>query len=109
MEMKTSHLIVLALVLTVIAGVLVKISSIGAQHNAAQISTYADCVAAGNPILESYPSQCKTLDGRTFVNPDEHIDNPVSTTSPAGPVVGSGCVVGGCSGEVCSDASAGPA
>lgn len=31
-----------------------------------QILTYEDCVAAGYPILETFPEQCKTADGTTF-------------------------------------------
>lgn len=32
------------------------------------IESYDDCVAAGYPIMESYPEQCSTPDGRTFTN-----------------------------------------
>lgn len=31
-----------------------------------KISSFEDCVNAGYPIMESYPRQCKTPDGRTF-------------------------------------------
>jgi len=31
------------------------------------INSYDDCAKAGYPILETYPEQCKTPDGRTFV------------------------------------------
>jgi len=31
------------------------------------IENFEGCVAAGNPIMESYPRQCKTSDGRNFV------------------------------------------
>jgi hypothetical protein len=34
------------------------------------VTSYAECVAAGYPILETYPEQCRTPDGRTFTNPD---------------------------------------
>jgi hypothetical protein len=81
MEIKTSYLIFLAVLLTIVAGILLKISSIGEQHYLSQISSYADCVAAGNPILESYPSQCKTPDGRTFTNPDEQAQQPAPTAT----------------------------
>ncbi|MBU2213650.1 Gmad2 immunoglobulin-like domain-containing protein [Patescibacteria group bacterium] len=30
------------------------------------IENFDDCVAAGNPIMESYPQQCRTKDGRLF-------------------------------------------
>ena len=31
------------------------------------IDSYEECVAAGNPIMESYPRQCRTEDGKHFV------------------------------------------
>src|SRR3954468_6818801 len=108
MEMKTSSLIILAVLLSIIASVLLKISAVGQQHFS-HISSYQECVAAGNPILESYPSQFKTPDGRTFVNPDEHVNtSAVPPAQSTGAVTGEGCVIGGCSGELCSEASAGP-
>ncbi len=33
------------------------------------ITNFAECVAAGYPVMESYPEQCRTDDGQTFVNP----------------------------------------
>lgn len=30
------------------------------------VTTFEECVAAGNPVMESYPRQCRA-DGRTFV------------------------------------------
>lgn len=38
------------------------------------IENFEDCVAAGNPIMESYPRQCNTSDGQHFV---EEIDSTV--------------------------------
>ena len=32
-----------------------------------ELITFKECEEAGNPILESYPRQCKTSDGRTFI------------------------------------------
>lgn len=37
------------------------------QHQAQPILSFKDCMANGYPIMESYPRQCKTPDGRTFV------------------------------------------
>jgi hypothetical protein len=31
-----------------------------------QITNFEECVAAGNPVMESYPRQCRA-DGQTFV------------------------------------------
>ena len=63
------------------------------------IASFEDCVAAGNPVMESYPRQCRTPDGKNFV---ENI-------SPNGPEDGlglqmNGCAVAGCSGQLCVSA-----
>src|SRR3989344_3351533 len=31
------------------------------------VASFEECASAGYPIMESYPRQCKTLDGKTFV------------------------------------------
>ena len=33
----------------------------------ATIESFEECVAAGNPVMESYPRQCRTDDGKNFV------------------------------------------
>lgn len=33
------------------------------------INSFAACVDAGNPVMESYPRQCTTQNGRTFTEP----------------------------------------
>jgi hypothetical protein len=37
------------------------------------ITSYNGCVAAGNPVQESYPGVCVTKDGKRFVNPEHAI------------------------------------
>lgn len=44
------------------------------EEPGADISSFEECAAAGYPVMESYPRQCRTPDGRTFV---EEIDEPV--------------------------------
>lgn len=44
-----------------------------------EINSFEDCAAAGYPVMESYPRQCKTPDGRTFV---ENISKTTATPSP---------------------------
>lgn len=34
-----------------------------------KINSFEACALAGNPIMESYPEQCRTADGRTFARP----------------------------------------
>lgn len=36
------------------------------------ITNFDECVAAGNPVMESYPEQC-AADGRTFTNPNQKV------------------------------------
>jgi len=31
------------------------------------INNFEECIAAGNPAMESYPRQCRTVDGQHFV------------------------------------------
>ena len=96
-EIKTVWLIVIAIILAVVASVLLMISSFGARHQAA-ISSFDECAAAGNPIQETYPEQCRTADGRTFTNTHQTALTPMN-----GSMTGAGCVPAGCSKEVCVD------
>ncbi|GEM_PF-884291 len=41
------------------------------------IKNFDECVAAGNPVMESYPARCKTADGKTFA---EDIGNEMELT-----------------------------
>lgn len=50
---------------------------------------FTECAAQDNPILESYPRQCKTPDGKTFVEP--------VTPPPAPPPTTNDCRDAGCS------------
>lgn len=107
-HVSTRMLIVLLVILSIIG---IALWSVSKHFEVAAINSYADCAKAGYPILESYPSQCRTPDGRSFVNPDEHVTIPVqiSVEPDASSTEASSCVVGGCSGEVCGDAADGPA
>lgn len=65
---------ILALVLLMVVVVLVGVgwywwSGRGEQNDnvRARITSFEECVAAGNPIMETYPEQCRA-DGQTFVN-----------------------------------------
>lgn len=52
-----------------------------------EITTFEECRDAGYPIMESYPEQCRTPDGRNFVReiPDPIVPpiNPVACTMDA--------------------------
>jgi hypothetical protein len=53
------------------------------------INSFADCAAAGYPILESYPEQCNTPDGKHFTRPltpeEEERVRPPQDGSSSGP------------------------
>jgi len=36
------------------------------QKSVPQVMSFEDCAKAGYPVMESYPRQCKTPDGRTY-------------------------------------------
>ncbi len=44
----------------------------GWTSDESSIDSFEECAAAGNPIMESYPRQCRTSDGKNFV---EEIDS----------------------------------
>lgn len=44
------------------------------QLDSQEISSFQECVAAGNAVMESYPRQCKTAEGDHFV---EDVDLPI--------------------------------
>jgi eight-cysteine-cluster-containing protein len=62
-----------------------------------QIVSFDDCAAAGYPIMESYPRQCRTPDGRNFV---EDVNLPPAGAGPSK----DDCLPAGCSGQICADA-----
>jgi hypothetical protein len=63
----------------------------GDQVDPADVTDYHSCVEAGYPVLESFPLQCKTPDGRTFVedtseNAEVVIDTPMRGALVASPL-----------------------
>lgn len=64
------------------------------------MTNFEQCAAAGNLVMESHPRQCRTQDGRHFVE-----DVAVPPTAPPSEETGSNdCVPAGCSGVICADA-----
>lgn len=63
--------------------VILLIIGFGAWHfrsqRLAEIASYDECAAAGYPILETYPEQCRLPDGRTFTR---LIENGNGNTTP---------------------------
>jgi hypothetical protein len=93
---KTTTLLALLVVFVIVAGLLLALSETAKQQRLLSITSFEQCAAAGYPVMTSYPAQCRTPDGRLFV--DE------SAAPSQGPYVGDGCAVGGCSGQICGAA-----
>lgn len=91
--MKTTTLFGVAIALLIIGALLVAFSENTKQNQVLSITNFEECAAAGNPVMESYPEQCRTPDGRVFVNERQSV--------PQGPVSSNGCVPAGCSGQLC--------
>src|SRR5688572_9142258 len=72
--MKT--LIWIIIILVVLAGgVWLGMQSKGTDTPAPIVLSFEDCVTAGYPVMESFPRQCRTPDGRTFA---EEITPPIT-------------------------------
>jgi len=56
-----------ALIIALVAVIIYILS--GGQGSQPIISDYASCAKAGNATVESYPAECTTKDGRTFIQP----------------------------------------
>lgn len=66
------------------------------------VTNFEECVAAGNPVMESYPRQCRTKDGRLFVEDAPPINDPSQASNDG--MVFNGCAVAGCSQQLCVSA-----
>src|SRR4051812_14703638 len=113
--MNTARLVGLAVVVAAVAGIVFIAMQKAPAPAYAGVTTYEECVAGGYPVVESTPSpQCSTPDGRTFVASNHNLETLSGGTatpspSPAPAQAAGGCVVGGCSGQICGDAKDGPA
>jgi len=72
MKMKNLHLVLLMLAIIVGGGVLLYMQTRPEESESSRTSTaivknFDECVAAGNPIMESNPQQCRSSAGNLFV------------------------------------------
>jgi len=70
MKIKDILVILLLLILVVFVGVVAKFRLKKDNYNQPKyglITDFDECSAAGNIVLESYPAQCRTSDGRSFI------------------------------------------
>lgn len=86
-------------VLTLIIGLLLSLVNIAKRERMYLISTFTECIEGGYPILESYPRQCATPDGRVFTETLAQVRNDEYVKKPQ--VLDNGCVIAGCSGQLC--------
>ncbi|OGG58297.1 hypothetical protein A2853_00010 [Candidatus Kaiserbacteria bacterium RIFCSPHIGHO2_01_FULL_55_17] len=98
--LSTTTLVGTIVVLTLIAGLLLAFAENKREQYVLSVTNFDECAAAGFPIMESYPEQCRTSDGRTFVNERQ--------VAPGGEqglgLQANGCAVAGCSGQLCVSA-----
>jgi eight-cysteine-cluster-containing protein len=97
--MRTTTLLGALVVILLLGGLVYAWMHVREEGKMLSIASYEECAAAGYPIMESYPSRCATPDGRTFTNPNEHVDILMPRGSEA-----PDCVVGGCSAQLCGEA-----
>lgn len=60
-----------------------------------EVKNFAECVAAGYPVMESFPEQCTTPDGQVFVN------SPSDTPPQENLLCRDSCGDGSCQEVVC--------
>lgn len=105
---KITGLLALAAVLAIIALVIVKVApTMTVPPFASLVTTFEECAAAGNPVMESYPRQCISADGRHFVEEipmEEPSFEPMPPNPPGLGLQANGCAVAGCSGQLCVSA-----
>ncbi len=59
---------IFALIIVILAGAVVYLTVFKpGEGPISTINSFEECVSAGYPVLESYPRQCKTPDGQTFI------------------------------------------
>lgn len=81
-----------ALFLTVLAALVFAFAPRLESIDAPRITNFEECAAAGNAVMESYPRQCRTPDGKHFVE------------DVSGPIQANECAVAGCSRQLCVSA-----
>ncbi|MFZ2556215.1 MAG: hypothetical protein WAZ27_03060 [Minisyncoccia bacterium] len=96
--LKIGGLVLLAGILSMIGMVVFRMApKMTASVPQIVIVNFEECARAGYPIMESYPEQCRTPDGRLFVR-------DVSPIMPPEEAVSNGCAVAGCSSQLCVSA-----
>lgn len=72
------------------------------------IKNFEECERAGYPVLETYPRQCKTPDGRTFTEKIEKITDYYGSSTLGPCTKDEDCYISGCNTEICQSKSEEP-
>jgi hypothetical protein len=100
-QMHTMNAIGIGIVMLLIAGLSLSLVNISQQQRMYAIATFEECKDAGYPIMESFPEQCTTSDGRSFTNDAATLPDPIQPNSSNQK---NGCVIAGCSSQLCMSA-----
>ena len=57
----------LLIIIIILAGGWFGLSYKNSQEPGVSVNNFEECIAKGYPVLESYPRQCRTPDGKIFV------------------------------------------
>ena len=107
MKNSSAYIVIAILIFLAVAGLAY---TFGYDHDAVRApSDFEECANAGNPVMESYPRQCRAKDGRTFVE-DVAAEPSLPGSSQTEPEpregrISGGCAIGGCSAQICADAN----
>jgi hypothetical protein len=89
---RKTFLLILALCIVVGVGVFVASEQRNGLDNGSQITeirSFEECVAEGNPVMDSYPEQCRSEDGQLFVRnlPEDELENVITPITVEGTFV----------------------
>jgi len=83
-------------ILLIIIAAIAVLAYTGSRQDVVRVASFEECVAAGNPVMESYPRQCRTPEGELFVEQIQEMAPEVMNVNiTAGSVVSSPLVVTG--------------
>ncbi len=83
----------ITIVVGVVGVLIVLVLLLSARPIDAPVLTFDECVAAGNPVLESYPRQCRTTDGQLTVEDISVPESEENEFDGRGSVVVEGAII----------------
>lgn len=66
MKVKKNSIVIRMLIILAIVGIFFASNQFTRQQDNVSITSFDECVKAGNPVMESNPPRCRTADGVTF-------------------------------------------